>query len=51
MKWYTYNMTNNNVQEKFHKVVNHHNLNKKLKKKKEAENGTRKRCAAGDLTA
>ena len=26
-------MTNNNVQLKFHKVANYHNLNKKLKKK------------------
>ena len=29
VKWCTYNMTNDNVQLKFHKVVNYHNLNKK----------------------
>ena len=29
VKWSTYNMTNNNVQLKFHKVVNYHNLNLK----------------------
>ena len=29
MKWCTHNMTNDNVQLKFHKVVNYHNLNKK----------------------
>ena len=33
VKWCTYNRTNNNVQLKFHKVVNDHNLNKKLKNK------------------
>ena len=33
MKRCTYNMTNNNVQLKFHKVVNYHNLNLKKKKK------------------
>ena len=33
VKWCTYNMTDNNVQLKFHNVVNYHNLNKKLKKK------------------
>ena len=32
MKWCTYNMTDNHVQLKFHKVVKYHNLNKKLKK-------------------
>ena len=33
VKWCLYNMTNNNVQLKFHKVVNYHSLNKELKKK------------------